>query len=225
MSLSGPLRLEISVKSLRILAAFLASDFRLDGMGLLTANKRTQRNGQFVAYRKIKAILRVYCLLPVLHHNWLTVFITVFAWAHIKFSSIKDTTRPYIPPSCKPQGNAYLSCNGYTTALANADEFLLSVASRKMRKFGHGRVDTGRLHRAMQGVFGKQQRFAILLCGKSLVSANPTWTMNLESIVPNGVTGIQGLFWENTWHIGPLLVKISFCHLYVFSGSNWEMTQ
>lgn len=38
MSLSGPFLLEISVKSLRILAAFLASDFRLDGMGLLTAN-------------------------------------------------------------------------------------------------------------------------------------------------------------------------------------------
>lgn len=38
ISLSGPFRLEISVKSLRILAAFLASDFRLDGMGLLTAN-------------------------------------------------------------------------------------------------------------------------------------------------------------------------------------------
>lgn len=73
-----------------------------------------------------------------------------------------------------------------------------------MRKFGHGRVDTGRLHRAMQGVFGIQQRFAILLCGKSLVSANPTWTMNLESIVRNGVTGIRGLFWENTWHIGPV---------------------
>ncbi len=38
MSLSGPFLLEISVNSLRILAAFLASDLRLDGMGLLTAN-------------------------------------------------------------------------------------------------------------------------------------------------------------------------------------------
>lgn len=51
------------MKSLRILAAFLASDFRLDGMGLLTANTRTQRNGQFVAYWKIKAILTTYYLL------------------------------------------------------------------------------------------------------------------------------------------------------------------
>lgn len=36
--LSGPFLLEISVKSRRIRAAFLASDFRLDGIGLLTAD-------------------------------------------------------------------------------------------------------------------------------------------------------------------------------------------
>lgn len=40
ISLSGPFLLEISVKSLRMRAAFLASDFRLDGIGLLTADKR-----------------------------------------------------------------------------------------------------------------------------------------------------------------------------------------
>lgn len=38
MSLSGPFLLEISVKSRRMRAAFLASDFRLDGIGLLTAD-------------------------------------------------------------------------------------------------------------------------------------------------------------------------------------------
>ena len=41
MSLSGPFLLEISVKSLRILAAFLASDLMLDGIGLLTADTHT----------------------------------------------------------------------------------------------------------------------------------------------------------------------------------------
>lgn len=40
ISLSGPFLLEISVKSLRMRAAFLASDFRLDGIGLLTADER-----------------------------------------------------------------------------------------------------------------------------------------------------------------------------------------
>lgn len=43
ISLSGPFLLEISVKSLRMRAAFLASDFRLDGIGLLTADKRKTR--------------------------------------------------------------------------------------------------------------------------------------------------------------------------------------
>lgn len=38
ISLSGPFLLEISVNSLRILAAFLASDLMLDGIGLLTAD-------------------------------------------------------------------------------------------------------------------------------------------------------------------------------------------
>lgn len=41
MSLSGPVRLEISVNSLRILAAFFASDFMLDGIGLFTVNTHT----------------------------------------------------------------------------------------------------------------------------------------------------------------------------------------
>lgn len=36
MSLSGPVLLLISVNSRRILAAFFASDFRFDGMGLFT---------------------------------------------------------------------------------------------------------------------------------------------------------------------------------------------
>lgn len=38
ISLSGPFLFEISVKSRRIRAAFLASDFRLEGIGLLTAD-------------------------------------------------------------------------------------------------------------------------------------------------------------------------------------------
>lgn len=44
ISLSGPFLLEISVKSLRMRAAFLASDFRLDGIGLLTADNRQASN-------------------------------------------------------------------------------------------------------------------------------------------------------------------------------------
>lgn len=58
MSLSGPFLLEISVKSLRILAAFPASDFRLDGMGLLTVN------------RQIKAYLNIISFKSCSHELW-----------------------------------------------------------------------------------------------------------------------------------------------------------
>lgn len=39
ISLSGPILLDISVNSLRILPAFLASDFRLAGIGLFTVKE------------------------------------------------------------------------------------------------------------------------------------------------------------------------------------------
>lgn len=42
---------------------------------------------------------------------------------------------------------------------------------------------------------------AILLSCKSLVSAHPTWTMNLESNLQNGLTRHTGLYLENTWCI------------------------
>jgi len=44
ISLSGPILLDISVNSLRILPAFLASDLRLAGIGLFTV-KETLEDG------------------------------------------------------------------------------------------------------------------------------------------------------------------------------------
>ncbi len=42
ISLSGPILLDISVNSLRILADFLASDFRLAGIGLFTVKETSE---------------------------------------------------------------------------------------------------------------------------------------------------------------------------------------
>lgn len=56
ISLSGPCLLEISVNSRRILAAFLASDFRLDGIGLFTVNK--QINSILTTYI-VKALIQI----------------------------------------------------------------------------------------------------------------------------------------------------------------------
>lgn len=44
MILSGPFLEVISVNSLRILAAFFASDFRLEGMGLFTERLKKDFN-------------------------------------------------------------------------------------------------------------------------------------------------------------------------------------
>ncbi len=42
ISLSGPILLDISVNSLRILADFLASDFRFAGIGLFTVKETSE---------------------------------------------------------------------------------------------------------------------------------------------------------------------------------------
>lgn len=47
MSLSGPFLEVISVNSLKILAAFLASDFKLEGMGLFTRREKNNINGHY----------------------------------------------------------------------------------------------------------------------------------------------------------------------------------
>jgi len=48
ISLSGPILLDISVNSLRILPAFLASDFRLAGIGLFTVKETLEDTSFFL---------------------------------------------------------------------------------------------------------------------------------------------------------------------------------